>query len=107
MMTFCYDGLRVTCIFTLVLHSYMVMDAISVVWAFIGSTPEAVKNVRVMVTDEEWRTDGSTRVVYRLMAGAVPVVLRCGLEDVEVHHLPWAYFQNAGRVSTPVTVIWG
>lgn len=49
----------------------------------------------------------SARVVYRLMAGTVPVVLRGGLEDVEVHHLPWAYLQNAGRVSTPVTVIRG
>ena len=33
----------VTCIFTLVLHSYMVMDAISVIGTFTGSTPEAVK----------------------------------------------------------------
>lgn len=49
----------------------------------------------------------SARIVYRLMAGTVPVVLRGGLEDVEVHHLPWADLENAGRVSTSVTVIWG
>ena len=52
-------------------------------------------------------TDRSPRVVYCLMARTVPVVLRSGLEDVEVHHFPWAHLQNAGRVSTPVTVIWG
>ena len=39
-------GLCGTCIFTLVLHSYMVMDAISAAGKFTRSTPEAVRNVR-------------------------------------------------------------
>ena len=52
-------------------------------------------------------TDRSTRVMYCLMAGTVPVILRGGLEDIEVHHFPWAHLQNAGRVSASVTVIWG
>jgi len=56
---------------------------------------------------QEVLRERSTWVVYRLMAGTIPVVLRGGLEDVEVHHFPWAHLQNAGRVSTSVTVIWG
>jgi hypothetical protein len=36
-------GLCVIFIFTLVLHSYMVMDAISAIRTFTGSTPEAVR----------------------------------------------------------------
>ena len=52
-------------------------------------------------------TDRSARIVYCLMARTVPVVLRGGLKNIEVHHFPWAYLQNAGRVSTSVTVVWG
>jgi hypothetical protein len=61
----------------------------------------------VLQVSDRRGTDRAARVVYRLMTGTVPVVLRGGLEDVKVHHFPWAYLQNAGRVSTPVTVIWG
>ena len=76
---------------------------------FTRSTLEAVRKVRVCDggMNDRSETDRSTRVVYCLMAGAVPVVLRGCLEDIEVHHFPWAHLQNAGRVSTSVTVIWG
>jgi len=81
----------------------IVVDA----WSFTRSTPEAVKNVRAGVDDaDNLGTDRSTRVVYCLMARAIPVVLRGGLEDVEIHHFPWAHLQNTGRISASVTVIW-
>ena len=52
-------------------------------------------------------TDRSARVVYRLVAWTISVVFGRGLEDVEVHYLPWAYLQNAGRVSTSIAIIGG
>ena len=76
--------------------------------AVTKSIPEAVRTVKVCdgYTNGGTDTDRSARVVHRLMAGTVPIVLRGGLEHIEVHHFPWAHLQNAGRVSTPVTVIW-
>ena len=74
---------------------------------FTRSTPEAVKKGEVWDGEtSDLGTDRSTRVVYCLMARAVPVVLRGGLENVEIHHFPWAHLQNAGRISASVTVIW-
>ena len=87
----------------------MIVDAINYwIGSFTRSTPEAVKRVRVWDgnPNEGLVTDRSARVMGRLMAGTIPVVLRGSLEDVEVHHFPWAHLQNAGRVPTSVTVIW-
>jgi len=40
---FCVWAVRVTCIFILVLHLYMTMDAINVTGSFTGSTPGAFR----------------------------------------------------------------
>jgi hypothetical protein len=62
-MTFCMGGLCVTCIFTFVLHSNAVMDAISVTGTFTGSTPEAVRNLwgQGKIRDNEGASDGPFR----------------------------------------------
>jgi len=75
---------------------------------FTGSTLEAVRKARVRNGyTGDLGTNRSARVVYCLMARAVPVVLRGGLENVEVHHFPRADLQNTGGISASVTVIWG
>jgi len=74
-------------------------------WMIVGGLTEHCVGGRGHL--QEVLRKRSARVVYCLMAGAVPVVLRGSLEDVEVHHFPRAHLQNAGRISASVTVIWG